>query len=106
VVAAARHGLVTLVSVLFNRDGHIATEASRAILALARIEVVKIDGERLQRLRKRGIMSRDDLAEKSGIARDHIGRLERGEIPGESRAKTIRALAKALEVEPDELLED
>jgi transcriptional regulator with XRE-family HTH domain len=70
------------------------------------ITVVRINGEKLQRLRKRQIMSRDDLAAKSGIARDHIGRLERGEIPGESRAKTIRALAEALGVEPRELVED
>ncbi len=47
-----------------------------------------------------------ELAEQSGVARDHIGRLERGEIAGESRMGTIRKLAHALEVDPAKLLED
>jgi transcriptional regulator with XRE-family HTH domain len=68
------------------------------------ITMVRIDGEKLQRLRKRQIMSRDELAEKASLDRDHIGRLERGEIAGESRPRTIRALAQALGVEPSELV--
>jgi transcriptional regulator with XRE-family HTH domain len=75
-------------------------------LEMPTMTAVKIDGEKLQRLRKRRIMTRDELADKSELDRDHIGRLERGEIAGESRAKTIRALAGALEVEPTEFLED
>jgi hypothetical protein len=42
--------------------------------------------------------------EKASLDRDHIGRLERGEIAGESRPRTIRALAQALGVEPSELV--
>jgi transcriptional regulator with XRE-family HTH domain len=70
------------------------------------IEAVRIDGERLRTLRRERFLTRDELAEKSGLARDHIGRLERGEIPGESRMRTIRSLAEALDVSPAELLEN
>jgi transcriptional regulator with XRE-family HTH domain len=66
---------------------------------------VKIEGEKLQKLRLEKFWSRDELAEKSGIHRDHIGRLERGE-GGSSRPPTVRRLAEALGVDPHELLED
>jgi len=66
---------------------------------------VKINGEKLQQLRLERFLSRDEVAEKSGIHRDHIGRLERGE-GGESRPPTVRKLAEALDVDPRELLED
>jgi transcriptional regulator with XRE-family HTH domain len=66
---------------------------------------VKINGEKLQRLRLERFLSRDEVAERSGIHRDHIGRLERGE-GGESRPPTVRKLAEALEVDPRELLDD
>jgi transcriptional regulator with XRE-family HTH domain len=68
------------------------------------IEAVRIDGERLRELRRSRFLTRDELAEKSGVARDHIGRLERGEIEGESRMRTIRSLAEALGVDPRELV--
>ena len=66
---------------------------------------VKIDGEKLQEIRLGKFWSRDELSEKSGIHRDHIGRIERGE-GGNSRPPTIRKLAEALEVDPRELLQD
>jgi transcriptional regulator with XRE-family HTH domain len=68
------------------------------------IEAVKINGERLRELRRERFLTRGELAEESGVARDHIGRLERGEIPGESRMGTIRKLAAALKVDPAELV--
>jgi len=49
--------------------------------------------------------SRDELAQASGIHRDHIGRLERG-YEGESRPPTVRKLAEALDVNPHELIDD
>ena len=67
------------------------------------MDVVKIDGDKLQELRLAKFWSRDELAEKSGIHRDHIGRLERGE-GGNSRPPTVRKLAEALDVPPTELL--
>ncbi len=67
------------------------------------IDAMKINGEKLQEIRLAKFWSRDELAAKSGIHRDHIGRLERGE-GGNSRPPTIRKLAEALEVPPTELL--
>jgi transcriptional regulator with XRE-family HTH domain len=49
--------------------------------------------------------SRDELAQASGIHRDHIGRLERG-YEGESRPPTVRKLAEALDVNPHEFIDD
>jgi transcriptional regulator with XRE-family HTH domain len=66
---------------------------------------VKINGEKLQKLRLERFLSRDELAELAGIHRDHIGKLERGE-GGNSRPPTVRKLAQGLGVEPSELLED
>lgn len=68
------------------------------------IDVVKIDGKKLQELRLAKFWSRDELSEKSGIHRDHIGRLERGE-GGNSRPPTVRHLAEALGVDPTALVE-
>jgi transcriptional regulator with XRE-family HTH domain len=69
------------------------------------MEVVKVDAKKLQDARLAKFWSRDELAKASGIHRDHIGRLERG-YGGESRPPTIRKLAKALDVDPRQLLED
>jgi transcriptional regulator with XRE-family HTH domain len=67
--------------------------------------VVKIDGTKLKNLRERRFLSREELAEKVCSHRDHIGRLERGEIAN-PRMTTIRNLAEALGVDPAELVED
>ena len=50
-------------------------------------------------------LTREELAEKVGSHRDHIGRLERDETES-PRMSTIRKLAEALEVDPRELLAD
>jgi len=68
------------------------------------IDAVKINGEKLQELRLAKFWSRDELSDKSGIHRDHIGRLERGE-GGNSRPPTVRHLAEALGVDPAELVQ-
>jgi transcriptional regulator with XRE-family HTH domain len=67
--------------------------------------VVKIDGAKLKSLRERRFLRREELAEKVGSHRDHIGRLERDEIDS-PRMTTIRKLAEALDVDPHELLAD
>jgi transcriptional regulator with XRE-family HTH domain len=66
---------------------------------------VKIDGAKLKNLRERRFLRREELAEKVGSHRDHIGRLERGEVES-PRMTTIRKLAEALGVDPHELLAD
>jgi transcriptional regulator with XRE-family HTH domain len=61
-----------------------------------------MDLPHLRNLRRRAVMSQEDLAEKSGVARDTISKLEtrqRGAYPS-----TIRKLAAGLEVEPRMLL--
>jgi transcriptional regulator with XRE-family HTH domain len=65
---------------------------------------VKIDGAKLKSLRERRFLSREELAEKVNSHRDHIGRLERGEVEN-PRMTTIRKIAQALEVDPAELVE-
>ena len=64
---------------------------------------VKIDGAKLRRLRTNRFISRVELAEMTGLHRDHIGMLEREDVE-DSRLPTIRKLAEALEVDPHELV--
>ena len=57
-----------------------------------------MDLPHLRNLRRRAVMSQEDLAERSGVARDTISKLEsrqRGAYPS-----TIRKLAAGLDVEP------
>ncbi len=69
------------------------------------MDAVKINGDKLQEFRLGKFWSRDELATESGIHRDHIGRLERGE-GGNSRPPTVRKLAEALGVDPNELISE
>ncbi len=57
--------------------------------------------EKLQELRKRRVMSISDLSEVSGVHRNTIYRIEQGKP---AYASTIRKLAKALGVDPAELV--
>ncbi len=58
--------------------------------------------ERLRGLRRRRVMSISDLSEVSGVHRNTIHRIEQGKP---AYTTTIRKLARALEVEPGELVE-
>ena len=64
---------------------------------------VKIDSAKLRSLRTHRFLSREELAQMTGLHRDHIGRLERDEVE-DSRLPTIRKLAEALGVDPHELV--
>jgi transcriptional regulator with XRE-family HTH domain len=66
--------------------------------------LVKVDGQKLQRLRSRRLWLIGDLADKSGVHRNTISKLENSR--GGAYPETIRKLAEALDVEPTELLED
>ena len=57
-----------------------------------------MDLPHLRNLRRRAVMSQEDLAEKSGVARDTISKLETGQRG--AYPSTIRKLAAGLEVEP------
>ena len=58
--------------------------------------------EKLKELRKRRVLTMEELAEKAGIGRGTIWRLEHGVMGAQPR--TIRKLARALGVEPEELV--
>jgi transcriptional regulator with XRE-family HTH domain len=64
---------------------------------------VRIDGEKLRRLRERRLWLIGDLAEKSGVHRNLISTYENGKSG--AHPDTIRKLARALEVEPQELVQ-
>jgi len=64
--------------------------------------LVRIDGEKLRRLRERRLWLIGDLAEKSGVHRNLISTYEHGKSG--AHPDTIRKLAKALRVDPTELI--
>lgn len=61
-----------------------------------------MDLPHLRNLRRRSVMSQEQLAEKSGVARDTISKLETGRR--KAYPSTIRKLAAGLEVEPQLLV--
>ena len=59
-------------------------------------------GDRLRDLRKRALLTQEQLAERSGVAISTVIRIERNQV--EPQGLTIRKLAEALGVEPQELV--
>ena len=59
-------------------------------------------GDRLRQIRKRALMTQEQLAERSGVGIATIVRIERNQV--EPRGSTVRKLAEALEVPPYELV--
>lgn len=57
--------------------------------------------EALKELRRRRVLTIVDLAKKSGVSKNTISKAERG---GSIYPATIRKIARALEVEPSELV--
>jgi transcriptional regulator with XRE-family HTH domain len=66
------------------------------------LEVKALDIPHLRSFRRRAIMSQEELAERSGVARDTISKLESGRR--KAYPTTIRKLAAGLDVEPQLLL--
>jgi transcriptional regulator with XRE-family HTH domain len=62
----------------------------------------KAFAENLTRLRRQRNWTQAELADASGVGQSHISRLEKG--TWEPRLATIMSLAKALGVQPGELL--
>lgn len=62
-------------------------------------------GQILRTLRESKGLTIDELAEKAGLNRDHIGRLERGEQEN-PRSKTVTAIAAALDISPMDILSE
>ena len=63
---------------------------------------MEVDVVKLRELRRRRVLTLEELAEKAGVGRNTIWRLEHGVMGAQPR--TIRKLAKALNVEPEELV--
>jgi len=59
-------------------------------------------GDRLRDLRKRSLLTQRQLADKSGVGVTTIIRIERNQV--EPHGRTIRKLAGALSVAPEELV--
>lgn len=59
---------------------------------------------RLKAVRERKVMTQRELAERSNVAQTTISALEIGKQ--DARPSTIRKLAAALGVEPEELVDD
>lgn len=63
---------------------------------------MEVDADRLKKFREERVLSQRELARLAGITHTTLWRLENGFR--EARPKTIRKLANALEVEPQELV--
>jgi transcriptional regulator with XRE-family HTH domain len=66
--------------------------------------LMKVDGQKLRRLRNRRVWLIGDLAKKSGVHRNVISKLENSR--GGAYPETIRKLARALDVDPSELIKE
>ncbi len=64
--------------------------------------IVLYIGDRVRELRKRALLTQEQLAERSGVGIATIVRAERNQV--EPHARTIRKLAEALGVTPAELI--
>jgi transcriptional regulator with XRE-family HTH domain len=65
--------------------------------------MVKI-GDRLRALRVRRALTQEELAEEADVGTNTVARLERNE--SEPHMSTLRKLARALDVDPAELIGD
>ncbi len=63
---------------------------------------MKINGTKLKQLREDQVLTMRELAKKAGVSVDAINRLEKNRTGAQQT--TIRKLAKALDVEPQELV--
>jgi transcriptional regulator with XRE-family HTH domain len=64
----------------------------------------QMDGERLRRIRKERLITQVELSRMTGVAQDSISALETGKR--EAHPGTIKKLAKAVGVEPTELIKE
>jgi transcriptional regulator with XRE-family HTH domain len=63
------------------------------------LTVVKIDGEKVQAARERRFLSQRELADRAGINRNTVWRIETSGLT-EVHPRTIRKIAEALSVDP------
>jgi transcriptional regulator with XRE-family HTH domain len=66
--------------------------------------LMEVDGQKLRRLRNHQVWLIGDLARESGVHRNVVSKLENNR--GGAYPETIRKLAKALNVDPSELIRE
>ncbi len=64
--------------------------------------VVVYIGEKLKAARTRRLLTQDELAERASVSQSTVANIERDNA--EPQFRTIRKLARALDIEPTELL--
>jgi transcriptional regulator with XRE-family HTH domain len=62
-----------------------------------------VNGEKLRELRLQKLMTQRELGQRASVAPETINRIERAEEPRSTAVITVRKLAAALGVHPDEL---
>jgi transcriptional regulator with XRE-family HTH domain len=77
---------------------------SQQLLEEAKMPIVVYIGEKLREVRTRRLLTQDELADKAGVSQSTIANIERDNA--EPQFRTIRKLAKALDIDPTELLGD
>jgi transcriptional regulator with XRE-family HTH domain len=65
------------------------------------MEVMKI-GTRVKHVRERALLTQEELAKRAGIGLNTLNRIEKDHT--EPRFRTIRKIARALDVDPKDLL--
>ena len=66
--------------------------------------VVVYIGDKLKAARTRRLLTQDELAERAGVSQSTVANIERDNA--EPQFRTIRKLAKALDIDPTDLLGD
>jgi transcriptional regulator with XRE-family HTH domain len=61
-------------------------------------------GEKIRKLRRERELTQDQLAKKAGLNGRHVNRIEKGHV--RPNPDTVNSLARALHIEPSELLRD
>ncbi len=115
-MATAPRPVFVLTVPLYPLNHHYATFAVRFMVkfsvtqrrengeAMGTMPVVVYIGDRLKDLRIKKALTQEELAERAGIGKNTVNRMERNLT--EPRPSTLRKLAGALGVEPADLLED
>jgi HTH-type transcriptional regulator, competence development regulator len=73
-------------------------------MEVATMPVVVYVGDKLKEFRTRRLLTQEELAEKAGVSAATVVNVERNNQ--EPHFRTIRKLARALDVDPTELLGD
>jgi transcriptional regulator with XRE-family HTH domain len=66
--------------------------------------VLRLDGGKVREARLRKLLTLEELSKLASMNQSHLGELERAEGPRQVRVRTIRKLARALDVRPNDIL--